>query len=122
MTDKQLFAEVRRLGLSIRKDVGLGGEYRIAPRVDHREITRERAEREAYYTNDKDDALATARRMQTLDSAAAVRPRRELRLEVNLTVTGIINRDAIIAIMRDALDNAFSDSEYTIHVDTIRVR
>jgi hypothetical protein len=50
MTQKELFAAVRALGLSITV---LNGEYRINFRGG-REAT-------AYYTNDREDALATAK-------------------------------------------------------------
>lgn len=70
-TDKQLFALVRALGLLIAK-TGTGAyspvEYRVAPKGG------DRAQREAraYYTNDRDDAYATAMTMATQQDAAPV--------------------------------------------------
>jgi len=58
VTDKELFAAVRALGLAIRKNVD-AGEYRIAPKG----MSEERTEALAYYTNDRDDALGTAKQM-----------------------------------------------------------
>jgi len=61
LTQKQLFAAVRALGLSIRC---ADGEYRIAHKLGHyRDALLARQESDAYYTNDRDDALATARAM-----------------------------------------------------------
>jgi hypothetical protein len=53
MTDKELFAKVRALGLRITKR---DGEYRVAFPGGR--------EASAYYTNDKDDALGTAHLMK----------------------------------------------------------
>lgn len=53
MTQKELYTAVRALGLTI---CSLDGEYRIA----YKGIAKN-TEPSAYYTKDKDDALATAR-------------------------------------------------------------
>lgn len=53
LTQKDLFKLVRELGLSIKKTEY--GEYRIN--------YKDRGEASAYYTDDRDDALATARAM-----------------------------------------------------------
>ena len=55
MTQEALYKAIRDMGLSIRID---NGEYRIADRGRQAET-----ESGAYYTNDRDDALATARCM-----------------------------------------------------------
>ncbi|GAA5544236.1 MULTISPECIES: hypothetical protein [Hyphomicrobiales] len=54
--DKALFSAVRALGLTISKQ---DGEYRIS----RPNLTRERAEAIAYYTNDRFDAWGTAEEM-----------------------------------------------------------
>lgn len=54
MTQNELFAKVRSLGLSIRK-TGYGNELRLA--YKGRSVDTEAS---AYYTDDRDDALATA--------------------------------------------------------------
>lgn len=61
MTQTQLFAHVRKLGLSIRR-TGFGPEIRISPKP---QACPDGTKREAlaYYTDDRDDALATARFM-----------------------------------------------------------
>ncbi len=51
--DKALFSAVRALGLTISKR---DGEYRIS----RPNLSRERAEAIAYYTDDRDDAWGTA--------------------------------------------------------------
>ncbi len=61
MTDSQLFAAVRALGLSIRKSEG---EYRIAFKQSEAGTTGAQIEASAYYTYCRTDALATARRMR----------------------------------------------------------
>jgi hypothetical protein len=62
ITQKQLFAQVRALGLTIRC---CDGEYRITHTLGRWRDAAWRAHQEntAYYTTDRDDALATARAM-----------------------------------------------------------
>lgn len=71
ITQKDLFARVRALGLTCHKTEG--GDYRVArslfgyyaakyPLKSHG-FWRERQEAEAYYCDDRDDAYATAIKM-----------------------------------------------------------
>jgi hypothetical protein len=68
MTLKHARTIAHTLDMTIRH---LDGEYRVAPRVGARScwvasygvMTADRAEKLAYYTNDLDDAVATARQM-----------------------------------------------------------
>lgn len=53
MTDKEAAAQLRYIGLTLRKR---DGEYRVAFRDTDDEAS-------AYYTNDRDDAVATGREM-----------------------------------------------------------
>lgn len=63
MKQKELFAAVRALGLTITRTEG-GDEYRLAFPLAHydgnREYQRERQEAQAYYGDDALDVLATA--------------------------------------------------------------
>lgn len=62
MTDRQLFAAVRALGMTVRKNEG---EYRVAHVIGSVQApTAERQEATAHYTCDKHDALGTAKAMQ----------------------------------------------------------
>lgn len=57
-TDAQLRAACKASGMSLRK---LDGEYRIAPSAyTFPQFTAEQREDMAYYTDDRDDAAATA--------------------------------------------------------------
>lgn len=60
MTDKQTLSYIRALGLSVRKTPE--GEYRIN--------TRCAGEGTAYYTDDRDDAIDTARQMAGVEVRA----------------------------------------------------
>lgn len=63
MTQKELFAAVRALGLTITRTEG-GDEYRLAFPLSHydgdRAHQRDRQEGEAYYGDDARDILGTA--------------------------------------------------------------
>jgi hypothetical protein len=61
LTQKELFAAVRALGLVCTFDAD-AREYRVTFRADA-VPSRVKRENAAYYTNDREDALATAKTM-----------------------------------------------------------
>lgn len=67
MTQKDAFKQVRTLGLVIHQT--FDAEYRVAPQLRESSVSADRnvqtvaQERKAYYTNDLDDAVGTARAM-----------------------------------------------------------
>lgn len=66
MKQRELFAAVRALGLTVTRTEG-GDEYRLAFPLAHydgsREYQRERQEAQAYYSSDELDVLGTATAM-----------------------------------------------------------
>lgn len=70
ITQKQLFEQVRALNLTIGCKYG---EYRIAPKG----LSKQRTEDCAYYTDDREDALNTARHMAQKAAVDAIDKRKD---------------------------------------------